>query len=249
MKNRVKRLRVFAGPNGSGKTTLYNYLLQINAFHSYYHINPDTIQKDLSVSLNLDNWPFEFTYSELNDFLSLSPFNALSESKLKDFIISKDNLITLKDPSIPVNTYLSAAIANFLRKKMLLSDSSFSFESVFSHDSKIEELEFAKKNGFKIYLYFISTSTPIINLQRVKARALSGGLDVPEEKINSRYIKTMNNLYKASKLADKAYFFDNSKEKANGSFNIIAEKTNKDLFISDIDFIPKWFYDSILVNI
>lgn len=249
MKNRIKRLRVFAGPNGSGKSTLYNYLLQINAFNSYYHINPDIIQKDLSVSLNLGNWPFESSYAELNDFLSFSPFNALSELKLSDFITCKENTISLKDVSLPVNTYLSAAIANFLRKKMLLSDSSFSFESVFSHNSKIEELEFAKKNGFLIYLYFISTSDPVINIQRVKNRTESGGHDVPEEKINNRYIKTMNNLYKAFQIADKVYFFDNSKEKTKGSFDLLAEKVNDELHISDIDVLPKWFNDYLLIKI
>lgn len=246
MTNRIKRLRVFLGTNGSGKSTLYNYLLQINAFHSYYHINPDLIQKDLSVSLNLDNWPFEFSYAELNDYLSLSPFNALSETKLNDFIICQENRITLKDASLPVNTYLSAAIANYLRKKMLLSNSSFSFESVFSHNSKIEELEFAKKNGFIIYLYFISTSDPIINIQRVKNRASSGGHDVPLEKINSRFTKTMNNLYKAFELADKAYLFDNSKEKDNGTFELFAEKHKSQLFISETDSLPQWFNEYIL---
>jgi len=65
MSNRVKRLRIFAGPNGSGKSTLYKYLTQINAFNSYYHINPDLIAKDLTVSLNLDNWPINFSSGEL----------------------------------------------------------------------------------------------------------------------------------------------------------------------------------------
>lgn len=248
MKERIKRLRVFAGPNGSGKTTLYNYLLRINAFNSYYHINPDIIQKDLSVSLNLGNWPFKFSHAELSEFLSYSPFNALSDSKLDDFIICHENNVSLKDTSLPVNTYLSAAIANFLRKKMLLSNSSFSFESVFSHNSKIEELEFAKKNGFLIYFYYISTSDPVINLQRIKNRAECGGHDAPEDKIVSRYKKTMDNLYNAFKLADKVYFFDNSKGKANDSFDLLAEKTGDKLFISDIDVLPRWFNDYIINN-
>lgn len=249
MKERIKRLRIFAGPNGSGKSTLYNYLLQINAFHTYYHINPDLIQNDLSILLNLNNWPFDFSFAELNEYLSFSPFNALSELKLNDFIVCRENKISIKDSSLPVNTYLSAAIANFLRKKMLLSNSSFSFESVFSHNSKIEEMEFAKKNGFYIYLYFIATSDPVINIQRVKNRAVSGGHDVPEEKISKRYIKTMKNLYRAFEIADKVYLFDNSKEKTNGSFDLLAEKVNNQLYISDIEVLPKWFNDYIINNV
>jgi predicted ABC-type ATPase len=246
MKERVKRVRIFAGPNGSGKTTLYNYLTQINAFHSYYYINPDLIAKDLSVSLNLDNWPFDFTKTELVNFLKKSPFQSLVNFNLSDALIYKERKISLKDPAFGNNTYLAAAIANFLRIKMLKSDSSFSFESVFSHVSKIRELKEAKKAHFKIYLYFITTSDPLINLQRVKNRVENGGHNVPDDKIRDRYFKTMNNLYKAFKLADRAYFFDNSKEKENGSFVFFAEKNDKQLYLSDPDSIPQWFGKSIM---
>lgn len=246
MSERVKRIRVFAGPNGSGKSTLYNYLTQINAFNSYYHINPDLIAKDLNVSLNLDNWPIDFTYDELTRFLKASPFQSLVNFDLSDSLIYQEHSISLKDPSFGNNTYLSAVIANFLRIKMLKSDSSFSFESVFSHVSKIQELKTAKKARFKIYLYFITTSDPLINLQRVKNRVENGGHDVPSDKIHDRYYKTMNNLYDAFKLADRAYFFDNSKEKANGSFDFFAEKNGNQLFLSDSDSIPQWFDKNIL---
>jgi len=249
MKERIKRIRIFAGPNGSGKSTLYNYLTQINAFHSYYYINPDLIAKDLSVSLNLDNWPIDFTYTELADFLKASPFQSLVNFSLSDSLSYQENRISLKDPSFGNNTYLAAAIANFLRIKMLKSNSSFSFESVFSHASKIQELEDAKKAHFKIYLYFITTSDPLINLQRVKNRVENGGHDVPDDKIHDRYYKTMNNLYEAFKLTDRAYFFDNSKEKINGSFVFFAEKNEKQLFLSDPDSVPQWFEKFIMKHL
>ena len=246
MNKRVKRLRVFAGPNGSGKSTLYNYLIQINAYHTYYHINPDLIAKDLRVSLNLDNWPIDFSYTELGDFLKASPFQSLVNFSMSDSLTYHEHKMSLKDPSLSNNTYLAAAIAHFLRIKMLQSDSSFSFESVFSHVSKIQELEDAKNANFKIYLYFISTSNPLINLQRVRNRVENGGHDVPGDKIHDRYLKTMNNLYQAFKLADRAYFFDNSKEKINGSFDFFAEKNGNQLFLYDPDSVPQWFDKNIL---
>ena len=95
MNERVKRIRVFAGPNGSGKTTLYNYLTQINAFHSYYHINPDMIAKDLIVSLNLDNWPVNFSYTELTRFLKESSFQSLVNFDLSDALIYHEHRISL----------------------------------------------------------------------------------------------------------------------------------------------------------
>ena len=136
MSNRIKRLLVFAGPNRSGKSTLYNYLTQIKAFHSYYHINPDLIAKDLAVSLNLDNWPIDFSYCELTDFLKNSPFQNLVKFNISELLDCQERRIFLKDPAFN-NSYLAAAITGFLRIKMLQSDSSFSFESVFSHISKI----------------------------------------------------------------------------------------------------------------
>jgi len=242
----VKRIRVFAGPNGSGKSTLYNYLVKINAFHSYYHINPDLIAKDLSVSFNLDNWPIDFPCTELDDFLKASSFQSLVNFNMSDSLVYREHKITLKDPSLINNSYLAAAIANFLREKMLQSNSSFSYESVFSHVSKIHELENAKKANFRIYLYFITTSDPLINLQRVKNRVENGGHDVPDDKIHARYFKTMSNLYEAFKLADRAYFFDNSKEKVNGSFDFFAEKNGNQLYLFDQNSVPQWFDNYIL---
>ena len=169
MNGHIKCLRVFAGPNGSGKSTLYNYLIQINACHSYYHINPDLIARDLGVSLNLDNWPINFSHDELSRFLEMSPYNVLAGFSLSEAVTYHERRISLKNNSFN-NNYLAAAIADFLRLKMLQSDSSFSFESVFSHVSKIHEIENAKKANFKIYLYFVTTLNPLINMQRVKNR-------------------------------------------------------------------------------
>jgi len=245
MSNRVKRLRIFAGPNGAGKSTLYKYLTQINAFNSYYHINPDLIAKDLSVSLNLDNWPIEFSSNELISYLKLSPFQTLVDYNISDLLNFKDRRISLKDPAFN-DSYLAAAISDFLRYKMIQSDSSFSFESVFSHDSKIKEIEIAKKANFKIYFYFISTSDPLINYQRIKNRVETGGHDVPSEKINDRYYRTMNNLYNAFKLSDRAYLFDNTSEKTNNSFNFFVEKSGKNIYLSNSNLVPQWFDEFVL---
>jgi len=245
MSVRVKRLRIFAGPNGSGKSTLYKYLTQIKAFNSYYHINPDLIAKDLSVSVNLDNWPIEYSVNELINYLKLSPFQTMVDYNIADLLSFNDRRISLKDPAFN-DSYLAAAISDFLRYKMIQSDSSFSFESVFSHDSKIKEIEIAKKENFRIYFYFISTSDPLINSQRIKNRVETGGHDVPYEKINDRYYRTMNNLYNAFKLSDRAYLFDNTSEKSNNSFNFFVEKNEKDIYLINSNLVPQWFDEFVL---
>jgi len=248
MSGRVKRLRIFAGPNGSGKSTLYNYLIKINAFNSFYHINPDIVAKDLSVSLNLDNWQIDFTPNELLSYLKYSPFQTLVNYNISDLLLFKDRRISLKDPAFN-DSYLAAAISDFLRYKMIQSDSSFSFESVFSHDSKIKEIEIAKKANFKIYFYFITTADPIINYQRIKNRVETGGHDVPSEKITDRYYRTMNNLCAAFKLSDRAYIFDNSSGKANNAFDFIIEKKEKNIYLSNANLIPQWADEYLLKRI
>jgi predicted ABC-type ATPase len=246
MNSRVKRLRVFAGPNGSGKSTLYKYLTQINAFNSYYHINPDLVAKDLTVSLNLDNWPIDFSFNELISYLKLSPFQILvNNNNISDLLNFNGRRISLKDPSFN-DSYLAAAISDFLRYKMIQSNSSFSFESVFSHASKIKEIEIAKEANFKIYFYFITTSDPLVNSQRIKNRVETGGHDVPNEKIIERYYRTMNNLYTAFKLSDRAYLFDNTSEKSNNTFNFFAEKNGNSIYLSNLNIIPQWFDEFIL---
>ncbi len=66
--------------------------------------------------------------------------------------------------------------------------------------------------GYKVYLYFVSTESPEINKFRVQARKAKGGHDVPAEKIQSRYYRSLNLLFSAASIAYQAFFFDNSVE-------------------------------------
>jgi predicted ABC-type ATPase len=123
--------------------------------------------------------------------------------------------------------------------------SSFSFETVCSHPSKIGEIENAKKAGYKIYLYFISVIKPSINMERVGLRVERGGHAVPEDKIRARYFRTMENLYGVFSLADKAFFFDNSMSGASDApksnlFTLFAEKRDNTLYIPG-GAVPAWF--------
>ena len=55
--------------------------------------------------------------------------------------------------------------------------------SDFSHPSKLDLIGFAHLNNYKVYLYFIGTETPIMNLERVKERVKKGGHPVDGIKI------------------------------------------------------------------
>jgi predicted ABC-type ATPase len=250
MTNRTKRLRIFAGPNGSGKSTLYEYLVKIRAFHSYFHINPDNIARDLPISLNLDNWPIDFSETELSRFLDNSPYQSLVSFRLSERVTMYDRRLQLKKGEDTADlSYLAAAVADYLRYKMVRADSSFSFESVFSHPSKIQEIEEAKRRGFKTYLYFISTADPRINQQRVRNRVGCGGHNVPEEKIRKRYFRTMSKCYDVFLLADRVFFFDNSVLFDQDAYYFFAEKRDNKIYVSNSPAMPQWFDEYILRKI
>jgi len=245
--DRIKRLRIFAGPNGSGKTTLYNYFVKTNVFNDYYFINADIINTDLSAFLNFGYFPIKFSEADLYEFLDNSSFQQRMDFKLSEAFEIKDSIISLKNHNLPETTYISAALSEYLRKKMIMeSNSSFAFETVFSHKSKLDEIKFAKENGYQVYLYFIATDNVFLNLERIQGRITKGGHFVPVEKIKDRYLRSLDNLFDAIKLADKVFFFDNSEQEQVKEYSYFAEKKNNALHISPGTIIPWWFNEYVL---
>lgn len=192
MKAKTKRLRVFAGPNGSGKSTIINYVrsLKVNnrSIDFGFYINADDIASELkhgkckvqhsSVKINLEKL---IQFAQVSGFLH----SGLTKVILRQSIEIRENLIVLLN-----RNYLDQVaqiIARYLREEMFIAGEKFSFETVFSHPSNIEMMQRASVEGYKVYLYFVSTESPEINKQRVHARVQKGGHDVPQDLIESRY--------------------------------------------------------------
>jgi len=53
---------------------------------------------------------------------------------------------------------------------MTLSKKSFSYETVMSHFSKVDEIKYLIQNGYNAYLYFICVDSHAINISRVQDR-------------------------------------------------------------------------------
>lgn len=96
------------------------------------------------------------------------------------------------------------------RNKCLNEKKSFVFETVMSAIDKVDFIAEAKKKGFFIRLFFISTTTPSINASRIANRVMNGGHDVPITKIISRYYKSIENCKSVSSIVDRLYVYDNS---------------------------------------
>jgi predicted ABC-type ATPase len=107
-------------------------------------------------------------------------------------------------------TRRAQAIAEDRRQECLASRTSFSFETVMSHPSKVALLEQARALGFYNVLYFVATEDPELNVARVRQRVALGGHSVPEDRIVARYQRTLALLPKAVASCDRSVLFDNT---------------------------------------
>lgn len=242
--SKVKRLRVLSGPNGSGKSTLFDSF-QRNYYPGIF-INSDLIEKEILEKGFLDLQPYglNLDQKDLESFFQTPNAKTLLEKSAeighKIDIEIKENIIV--DKSRDTHSYEAGLITSFIREHLLKNGISFSFETVMSHLSKLEEISEAKKLGYKVYLYFICLDEPTLNVSRVKNRVEKGGHDVAHEKIISRYSNTLANLYSALKIADRAYLFDNSDEMV-----LVAEKNEDELIINlEESEFPNWFTQYVI---
>jgi predicted ABC-type ATPase len=114
---------------------------------------------------------------------------------------------------------------------------------VMSSPDKVALLKQAQALGYRTYLYYIATEDPAINVARVQARVNLGGHDVPEDKIVSRYARSLDLLLEAVRYTNRAYLFDNSRE---GSERLwVAEITGGKELELKCDPMPLWFQKSV----
>jgi len=234
----IPRLRMFAGRNGSGKTTVKRTLNKPAAWYGTY-VNPDDLEKTLlqtgAIPVSETGVQFELqAYFRESEFLKLHGL----ERSADHFQIDND---FLKLGTIQPNSYHASVLADFIRRKLLAERRSFSFETVMSAPDKVELLREAQARGYRTYLYYVATEDPAINVDRVRYRVGVGGHDVPEEKIRSRYVRSLALVRKAIRFANRAFFFDTSEATAW----YFAEVTDGAEVELKGDEIPNWFRKAV----
>lgn len=233
-----KRMRVFAGPNGSGKTTIFKGILAEEKIQLGVYINADDIEAELhkSNSLNFSNYRLTISETQLRNFFKNSTFSPIRRNELDLWLklSVKNNILT---NSTHIDSYLAADLAEFIRQQLLDQEISFTYETVMSHSGKISFLRTAQEKGFRVYLYYIATEDPEINISRVNVRVALAGHAVAAEVIRNRYYKSLSNLRDAVKQSTRAYIFDNSQKQAN----LIAEITQgTDVVLNKATDLPYW---------
>jgi predicted ABC-type ATPase len=106
-----------------------------------------------------------------------------------------------------------------------------------SSADKVTFLKKAQQRGFRTYLYYVATEDPVINISRVRNRVRLGGHPVPEDKIVSRYGRSLGLLADAIRYTNRAYIFDNSRRQHIW----LAEVTDGKVLEMKSDSMPVWF--------
>ena len=108
------------------------------------------------------------------------------------------------------NSYNAARIAAEMCQEQIQAGTSFCFETVFSHPSKIDFLAHARALGYQILLVLIHLENTDLNRARISQRVSEGGHFVPDEKVEQRIPRTLAHVKKAIPLCDQVRILDNS---------------------------------------
>ena len=147
-------------------------------------------------------------------------------------------------PQGVVNSYFAAVAADFVRRKLVEQHASFTFETVMSSPDKVALLQKAQGLGYRTYLYYVATEDPLINISRVRNRVRMGGHPVPEDKIVSRYRRSLGLLWEAIRFSNRAYIFDNS-----GEQQLWLAEVEEDVLEVKAEPVPAWFQKFVLDKI
>jgi len=126
-------------------------------------------------------------------------------------------------------------------KKYLENKQSFVRESTLTANFDFKLMTEAKQKGYMVTLVYVALDSKKRSMNRVKSRYFNGGHDIPQEDLLRRYDRSMDNLPKAIKLADKVKILDNSGTK----HDLIIEFENGKLVREYSR--PKW-YQKFLEN-
>lgn len=133
--------------------------------------------------------------------------------------------------------YRIAALTAHLRDRLLEQGISFCYETVFSHESKIDCIGKAVSLGYQVILIYIHLESSALNEARVSQRIAEGGHSVPADKIHSRIPRTMQHIAKALPLVSEARLLDNSSR--DDPFKQVAVIKKSSLTFR-IDMLPAW---------
>ncbi|HEY4082556.1 MAG TPA: zeta toxin family protein [Burkholderiaceae bacterium] len=229
-----------AGPNGSGKSTIKGDLKPnwIGVF-----VNADEIERSLRETTgSLDLTGLGITedpaavLTRLEAHLRNSSFaKALGLHALIGQMTIDDSMRLRVPP--PYNSYLASVLADAIRRELLDEGKTFTFETVMSSRDKVDFMREARQRGYRVYVYFVATDDPAINVDRVRRRVKRGGHPVPAKKVRERYVRSIALMTEACGVAHRAYVFDNS----GARHKLLVEIVDGHQMEIEAATLPLWF--------
>ena len=112
----------------------------------------------------------------------------------------------------PARAMDAARIADEVRAAHVARRESFIFETVLSDPvgAKVAFFQAARNSGYHVEAHFIGIASPALSAARVSHRVALGGHDVPLEKLQARYARTLDNLTRLLDAASRVTIYDNS---------------------------------------
>lgn len=97
--------------------------------------------------------------------------------------------------------------------RLVSENKTFVFETVLSHESKLDMIKSAKKKGYRIISIYVFTDLPEINVDRVNKRTEQGAIGVEENKVRARYLRSLQNAAELKAISDEYYQMNNTRER------------------------------------
>lgn len=156
-------------------------------------------------------------------------------------LLNADLIAAEINPKSPEDAgYEAAHLFSRLGEDLLDQGVSFSFETVFSHESKIDFVARAKALAYEIILIYIHLDTPALNEARVHQRVTEGGHNVPAEKTRSRIPRTMKHIATTLPLVDEAHLLNNSSREDPYREVAVVKRGRR---TKTVDPLPEWAED------
>lgn len=112
---------------------------------------------------------------------------------------------------------------------------SFSIETTLTTRSYLKTIGLARAAGYNVSLFYLWLNSTELAKERVKLRVLQGGHNIPDEVIERRYGKSLENLSKFMAAVDEWYIYDNSE----GIYKLVGRFANQQQTLEDANVFAK----------
>lgn len=128
--------------------------------------------------------------------------------------IDPDVIARAINPLAPRSVDIAAGrIATTLFADAIKNKQSFSIETTLTGKGVLRRMQLAKDAGFGVTLKYVGLNSLDLNKSRIAQRVERGGHHIDDAVVERRYSESLENLKKASLIADRTMIFDNSGQK------------------------------------